>query len=96
MGLIGMVVQMIFWIGLFVLGVYLFRRIGKHTPIETANRRDALDIYVNAMPVEKLIKKNLTSVVTFCKIKRTLNLEEVPKGLLRPKESKLPNQERVE
>ncbi|MCO5386889.1 MAG: SHOCT domain-containing protein [Desulfosporosinus sp.] len=44
MGLIGMVVQMIFWIGLFVLGVYLFRRIGKQTPIETANRRDALDI----------------------------------------------------
>ncbi|WP_298202228.1 SHOCT domain-containing protein [Desulfosporosinus sp.] len=29
---------------MFVLGVYLFRRIGKHTPIETANRRDALDI----------------------------------------------------
>jgi len=44
MGLIGMAVQMIFWIGLFVLGVYLFRRIGKHAPIETGDRGGALDI----------------------------------------------------
>lgn len=44
MGLIGMAIQMIFWVGLFVLGVYLFRRIGKHDPNETGGREDALDI----------------------------------------------------
>ncbi|GAB6151320.1 SHOCT domain-containing protein [Desulfosporosinus burensis] len=44
MGLIGMAIQMIFWVGLFVLGVYLFRRIGKHAPNETGDRGNALDI----------------------------------------------------
>ncbi|MHB1652577.1 MAG: SHOCT domain-containing protein [Desulfitobacteriaceae bacterium] len=28
-GLIGMAVQLIFWIGLVMLGIYLFRRIGR-------------------------------------------------------------------
>lgn len=45
MGLIGMAVQMIFWIGLFVLGVYLFRRLSKNAPNETgAQGGVALDI----------------------------------------------------
>jgi len=44
MGLIGMAIQILFWVGIIVLGVYLFRRLSPRVSGGPIGRSDALDI----------------------------------------------------
>ncbi|MDA8228613.1 MAG: SHOCT domain-containing protein [Desulfitobacterium hafniense] len=44
MGLLGMAVQMLFWVGLIVLGVYLFRRVGNNGRVSFNGGNEALEI----------------------------------------------------
>jgi len=44
MGLVGMAIQAVFWVGIIVLGVYLFRRLSPRVSGGAAGHGDALDI----------------------------------------------------
>lgn len=44
MGLIGMLIQLIFWVAIIGAGIYLYRRYAHRIPTGGFERRDALDV----------------------------------------------------